>query len=81
MKILKRESPGTNSEKTIYKSLWTNHSSSLPRLNEILTELIGGTKSNIKDWEKVMPKQGDLPYKGDTIVGHDLPALRQASDF
>jgi len=23
-------------------------------------------------WEKVMPKQGDLPYKGDTIVGNDV---------
>ena len=23
-------------------------------------------------WEKVMPKPGDLPYKGDTIVGNDV---------
>lgn len=23
-------------------------------------------------WEKVMPKEGDLPYKGDTIVGNDV---------
>ncbi len=23
-------------------------------------------------WEKVMPKEGDLPYKGDTEIGHDV---------
>lgn len=23
-------------------------------------------------WEKVMPKPGDLPYKGDTVVGNDV---------
>jgi virginiamycin A acetyltransferase len=23
-------------------------------------------------WERVMPKPGDLPYKGDTIVGNDV---------
>ena len=23
-------------------------------------------------WEKVIPKQGDLPYKGDTVVGNDV---------
>lgn len=23
-------------------------------------------------WEKVMPKPGDLPYKGDTIIGNDV---------
>jgi virginiamycin A acetyltransferase len=23
-------------------------------------------------WEKVMPKPGDLPYKGDTVIGHDV---------
>lgn len=23
-------------------------------------------------WEKVMPKAGDLPYKGDTVVGNDV---------
>jgi virginiamycin A acetyltransferase len=23
-------------------------------------------------WEKVMPQPGDLPYKGDTIVGNDV---------
>ena len=23
-------------------------------------------------WEKVMPKTGDLPYKGDTVVGNDV---------
>jgi virginiamycin A acetyltransferase len=23
-------------------------------------------------WEKVMPKPGDLPFKGDTIVGNDV---------
>lgn len=23
-------------------------------------------------WEKVMPQPGDLPYKGDTVVGHDV---------
>ncbi len=23
-------------------------------------------------WEKVMPAQGDLPYKGDTVIGHDV---------
>jgi virginiamycin A acetyltransferase len=23
-------------------------------------------------WERVMPKPGDLPYKGDTVVGHDV---------
>ena len=25
-----------------------------------------------KGWEKVMPKPGDLPYKGDTVVGNDV---------
>lgn len=23
-------------------------------------------------WEKVMPKPGDLPYKGDTVIGNDV---------
>lgn len=23
-------------------------------------------------WEKVMPQPGDLPYKGDTVIGHDV---------
>ncbi len=23
-------------------------------------------------WERVMPKPGELPYKGDTVVGHDV---------
>lgn len=23
-------------------------------------------------WEKVMPKAGDLPYKGDTVIGNDV---------
>jgi virginiamycin A acetyltransferase len=23
-------------------------------------------------WEKVMPRQGELPYKGDTVVGNDV---------
>ncbi|KZN64698.1 Vat [Pseudoalteromonas luteoviolacea CPMOR-1] len=23
-------------------------------------------------WEKVMPKEGELPYKGDTEIGHDV---------
>ena len=23
-------------------------------------------------WEKVMPEPGDLPYKGDTIIGNDV---------
>jgi len=23
-------------------------------------------------WEKVMPKEGELPYKGDTIIGNDV---------
>lgn len=23
-------------------------------------------------WEKVMPKSGDLPYKGDTVIGNDV---------
>jgi virginiamycin A acetyltransferase len=23
-------------------------------------------------WERVMPKAGELPYKGDTVVGHDV---------
>ncbi len=23
-------------------------------------------------WEKVMPKEGDLPFKGDTKIGHDV---------
>lgn len=23
-------------------------------------------------WEKVMPKEGDLPYKGDTLIGNDV---------
>ncbi len=23
-------------------------------------------------WERVMPQAGDLPYKGDTVVGHDV---------
>lgn len=23
-------------------------------------------------WEKVMPAPGDLPYKGDTVIGHDV---------
>jgi virginiamycin A acetyltransferase len=23
-------------------------------------------------WEKVMPKPGELPYKGDTIIGNDV---------
>ncbi len=23
-------------------------------------------------WEKAMPKEGDLPYKGDTIIGNDV---------
>lgn len=23
-------------------------------------------------WEKVLPKQGELPYKGDTIIGNDV---------
>lgn len=23
-------------------------------------------------WEKVMPEAGDLPYKGDTVIGHDV---------
>lgn len=23
-------------------------------------------------WEKVMPKEGDLPFKGDTQIGHDV---------
>nr|WP_212747570.1 CatB-related O-acetyltransferase [Fodinibius saliphilus] len=23
-------------------------------------------------WEKVMPKEGELPYKGDTVVGNDV---------
>lgn len=23
-------------------------------------------------WQKVMPRPGDLPYKGDTVVGHDV---------
>ncbi|TKD43412.1 Vat family streptogramin A O-acetyltransferase [Azotobacter chroococcum] len=23
-------------------------------------------------WEKAMPKSGELPYKGDTIIGHDV---------
>lgn len=23
-------------------------------------------------WEKVMPKQGELPYKGDTVIGNDV---------
>lgn len=24
------------------------------------------------DWEKVMPKPGELPYKGDTVIGNDV---------
>lgn len=23
-------------------------------------------------WEKIMPNPGDLPYKGDTVIGHDV---------
>ncbi|WP_410483339.1 Vat family streptogramin A O-acetyltransferase [Teredinibacter sp. KSP-S5-2] len=23
-------------------------------------------------WEKVMPEDGELPYKGDTVIGHDV---------
>ncbi len=23
-------------------------------------------------WEKVLPGEGDLPYKGDTVIGHDV---------
>lgn len=23
-------------------------------------------------WEKVMPQAGDLPYKGDTVMGNDV---------
>jgi virginiamycin A acetyltransferase len=23
-------------------------------------------------WEKVMPESGELPYKGDTVIGHDV---------
>lgn len=25
-----------------------------------------------KGWEKVQPAPGDLPYKGDTVIGHDV---------
>mgnify|MGYP001404117760 CR=1 FL=1 len=25
-----------------------------------------------KGWEKVMPEPGDLPYKGDTVIGNDV---------
>lgn len=25
-----------------------------------------------KGWEKVMPQAGDLPYKGDTVIGNDV---------
>jgi hypothetical protein len=52
MKIQKKEHLGTSFGKTIYKSLWVNHISLLPRLSEILTVLIGGMKSNIMIEEK-----------------------------
>lgn len=25
-----------------------------------------------KGWEKVIPKEGELPFKGDTEIGHDV---------